>query len=187
MAEKSAWEYIESLPEEEKTFEYVSINPGLVTGPLLVKAEGTSQIYISSLLMGTLPRIPKIYFPIVDVRDVAEAHIKALTAKPNERYALNESTLLFPEMGRIIHEEFAQYGYKVSQKELCKSVAWLLKFSNKDMKATYASWGVNCHVKNNKARKELGIDFISAKQSIIDMCYSMIDHGLVDDKRKKIK
>lgn len=118
LAEKSAWEYLDTLSEEEKTFEYVSVNPGLVTGPLLVKAEGASQTIISSLLTGKYPGVPQVYIPIVDVRNVADAHIKALTAKPNERYALNEGTYMFPELGKLIHEEFSQYGYKVSRKEL---------------------------------------------------------------------
>lgn len=55
------------------------------------------------------------------------------------------------------------------------------------MRSFYVDWKVKCHVKNDKAKEELGIDFISAKESIIDMCYSMIEHGLVEDKRKKKK
>lgn len=70
---------------------------------------------------------------------------------------------------------------------MCKSLAWVFKCMSKDMKYFYAAWRVRCHVKNDKAKKELGMKFITAKQSVIDMCYSLIDHGLVADKRKKKK
>jgi nucleoside-diphosphate-sugar epimerase len=186
LAEKAAWEFIENLKEEEKTFEFSTVNPGLVVGPLLVKAEGASQKYISNLLTGQFPSVPKIYLPLVDVRDVADAHILALAAKPFERYALNERTILFPKIGEIINEEFKSKGYKkVSHKSMCKSTAWMAKFFSKDVKSFYADWNIKCHVKNDKAKETLGLKFRNTEDSIIEMCYSMIEHGLVPNKLKK--
>lgn len=86
LAEKSIWEYLDSLPEEER-FELVVINPGFILGPILIKSKFTSQSVMTKLMTGGYPGLPYIFFPVVDVRDVADAHLKGLTtAHANERY-----------------------------------------------------------------------------------------------------
>lgn len=156
-----------------------------MTGPLLNKAEGASQSIFSGILRGEYSSIPKVYIPIVDVRNVADAHIKALKAKPFERYAIVEDTYLFSECGMMMYDEFKQYGYNCTRKNMCKSTAWLAKIFVKDLRTYYACWNLRCHVKNDKAKRELGIDFISANESLTDMGYSLIKHGFVPDKTKK--
>lgn len=74
MAEKAAWDFQASLPEEER-FEIVTVNPGLVLGPNLNKAQFSSGDIIKKLMMKELPGVPLMQMPIVDVRDVAEAHL----------------------------------------------------------------------------------------------------------------
>ena len=122
---------------------------------------------------------------MVDVRNVAEAHLKALTSKPFERYAMVEGTYKFSELGEILNGEFKKFGYKVTHKDMCKLTAWSVKWFNKDMRSFYADWDVRCHVKNAKAKAELDITFISARDSVVEMGHSLIDHGFVEDKRKK--
>jgi len=70
LAEKAAWEYLNSLPQEEK-FELVTINPVLILGPSLVNTDFTSGLIIKKLMDGKYPGMPKIMMPIVDVRDCA--------------------------------------------------------------------------------------------------------------------
>jgi nucleoside-diphosphate-sugar epimerase len=185
LAEKASWEYMDILTEEEKTFEFSTINPGIIIGPLLVKSTGVSQTIISSLLEGKYGSCPVVYFPYVDVRDVADAHLKALEAKPFERYALNSETLKFSDVGNMIYDKFKPMGYCVTHKDMYKTTAWIAGCFSGAVGSIYADWGVKCHVKNDKARKELGIEFIPIKDSVIEMCYSMMDHKLVADKRPK--
>ncbi len=78
MAEKAAWEYLDTLPEHEK-FELATINPSLILGPPLVPGDFTSGEVIKKIMSGKFPGVPVIQFPFVDVRDVAIAHYKALT------------------------------------------------------------------------------------------------------------
>ena len=68
---------------------------------------------------------------------------------------------------------------------MCKSTVWMGKWFNDDAKSFYADWDVKCHVVNDKAKKELEMEFRNTEESIVEMCYSMIDHGLVPDKTKK--
>jgi len=59
MAERAAWDYLKSLPEEER-FELVCICPGLVLGPNLNKAHFTSGDIIKKLMLGEIPKTPSM-------------------------------------------------------------------------------------------------------------------------------
>jgi nucleoside-diphosphate-sugar epimerase len=74
LAEKAAWEFVNSLPEIDK-FELVIINPSLILGPNFVIGDFTSGEIVKKIMSGKLPGMPKVQFPIVDVRDVAFAHL----------------------------------------------------------------------------------------------------------------
>jgi dihydroflavonol-4-reductase len=78
MAEKAAWDFLEALPEHEK-FELVIINPCFILGPNFAVGDFTSGDIIKKMMTGKFPGMPVIQFPIVDVRDCAIAHFKALT------------------------------------------------------------------------------------------------------------
>ena len=67
--------YITSLDDVKIT----CINPSLVLGPVISKYTSTSGDLVSRALKNEIPGIPKLNFGYVDVRDVAEAHVKALT------------------------------------------------------------------------------------------------------------
>jgi nucleoside-diphosphate-sugar epimerase len=69
-AEKASWDYIKSLPEEER-FEYVSLNPVIILGPNLIESGFTSGMIIEKTMSGAFPGTPKVMIPFVDVRNVA--------------------------------------------------------------------------------------------------------------------
>jgi hypothetical protein len=48
----------------------------------------------------------------------------------------------------------------------------------------YSGWNTRVHVKNDRAKKLLGMKFIPFKDSVVDMGYSLIKHGFVDDRTK---
>ena len=70
LAEQAAWEFWRSLPESER-FELTVVIPGLVQGPTLIDGLFSSANYNKMLMMGVLPALPKVMFPLVDVRDIA--------------------------------------------------------------------------------------------------------------------
>lgn len=74
LAELAAWEFQKNLPENEK-FEIVTINPSLVLGPSFIGAGFTSGEIISKFLEGEYPGVPRVMISLVDVREVAEAHL----------------------------------------------------------------------------------------------------------------
>jgi len=77
IAERAAWDYVKG---EGAGLELVAINPGAVLGPLLGKDFSASLEIVKKLMEGSLPGMPRFGFPIVDVRDIADLHIRALKA-----------------------------------------------------------------------------------------------------------
>ena len=76
-AEKAMWDYMNEI-EESKKIEVCTINPSFVFGPSLTYDMGASNLLIRALLVGKLPALAKIQFNVVNVLDVAKAHILAL-------------------------------------------------------------------------------------------------------------
>ena len=77
LAERAAWDFVKALPEEEK-FELTTIHPVMVVGPSLCGPGFPTMKVVSDLITGKMPGMPKIMIGLVDVREVAMAHIKAL-------------------------------------------------------------------------------------------------------------
>jgi nucleoside-diphosphate-sugar epimerase len=106
-AEKSAWEFQKSLPENER-FELVVINPGLVFGPALVPAGFDSGKILIDILEGSVPGTIRCKTPVVDVREVAQAHLNAakIPEAANQRFILASSSIWYREIGQFVNEEF---------------------------------------------------------------------------------
>lgn len=76
-AERAAWRFVET---QKPTFDLVVINPFIVIGPSMVKAVNESNKILIDLLQGAYPMIMALTWGFVDVRDVADAHVAAMTA-----------------------------------------------------------------------------------------------------------
>ncbi|XP_074624933.1 uncharacterized protein LOC141883373 isoform X4 [Acropora palmata] len=92
-AEKTAWELVENLPDDEK-FELCTINPGFILGPILQGTLCTSMELHQRFLQREVPMVPNLCYPACDVRDVAGAHITAMTSPTAP------GTLRYPGRGR---------------------------------------------------------------------------------------
>ncbi len=118
------------------------INPGFVMGPNLVTAHFSSGDVVKSFMMGAFPGSPKVMGPCVDVRDVAEAHFKAITVPEaaNKRFILCERAAWFKEIATALEEKYGKL-YKVTKGDMSKGLVWFLKFFVNDMKIMYKMWG----------------------------------------------
>lgn len=107
MAEKAAWDFLAKLPEDEK-FEVVTINPSMILGPNMVNGDFTSGQIIAQFMNGKMNTCPKISFPMVDVREVAQAHLMGIKVEEarNKRYILSAESLWFKDMGAILKEKY---------------------------------------------------------------------------------
>ena len=122
-AELFLWEYIESLDDSEK-IEVCAINPVLVVGPSLSDSISISnKIAIKKMLNGSIPFNPKLSVSVVDVKDVAWAHIKAMKEKnaAGHRFLLSEKTMWFSDISNILYEN----GFKKVPRYTAPN--WLIK------------------------------------------------------------
>ena len=97
LAEEAAWNYVNTLPDEEK-IELVVLNSGFPLGRVVVGAPSPNFHLIKDLVEHRINMVPKIFFPVVDVGDVALAHLHALSSQEAVgKYILNQ--------GSHIHEK----------------------------------------------------------------------------------
>ena len=183
LAEEALWKFHKEMPDHKT--ELTTILPGFLTGPAMDKSGASSHLIIQRIMTGKMSSIPKTYFPWTDIRDAAAAHLLAVEkGKDGNRYAAVGGTHYFPDIGKHLAEEFKPLGYKVGDSSMYYLTIWLASFISADYKYYKDTWGLNCTIKNDKAVRELGCEFTTLKQSLVDMGYSLIENGYVEDLRK---
>ena len=110
MAERAAWAH----QKENPSYELVTMNPGFIMGPNLNKCSFQSGDYVVDALKGT-KTIP-FCMPLVDVRDVAQAHLEGIKrpAAAGNRYMLSGEAIFMNEINGALADKFPQY--KASRK-----------------------------------------------------------------------
>ena len=179
LAEKAAWDFVRELPEKRK-FEMAVVNPAMILGPALTKSAAAPLGIVIGILKGTT--VIDVNSVIVDVRDVAKAEI-AVMEKSNSngnRYALvAESGIPYLQLCQWLKEEFSPQGYIVSTSKPPKLLLWIGSLFDRQMKALQASVGKKVTYDNAKMVGELEIKPRTAKESVIDAAYSVIELELV--------
>lgn len=180
IAERAAWELVENLPTGQST-ELVTINPGLVLGPVLDSDYGTSGEVVRKLMKRELPGCPDVSWVMVDVRDVAAAHVAALTADgaAGKRFIVASEEASMLDVARILREHFGDQGYKVPLRRLPN---WLMRVAaifDKTARLAVPELGLRQVVSNQRARDVLGFEPRSLEEMTVDMGKSMIQHGVV--------
>ena len=102
-AEKAMWDYMNQI-EKTKKIEVCTINPSFVFGPSLTYDMGASNLLIRALLVGKLPALAKIQFNVVNVLDVAKAHVLALKSDSaaGQRFIVSEKALWLSDIAKIL-------------------------------------------------------------------------------------
>ena len=175
MAELAAWEFMEM---ENPDFSLAVINPVLVMGPSLSKDVGTSNSLVKNMINGSVPGTPKIHIGIVDVRDVASAHILAMESSgaDGERIIVSEKELWVHEVAAILRDA----GFNKTPK--VEFPKWLMKvvaLFRKDLALMVPMIGKRRDVSSSKARELLGWKPMKAELSIIDTAQQLKDFDLL--------
>lgn len=108
LAERAAWDFI-SEQSDESAMELVAINPGGVFGPPLgTNLSGQSMTMLDQMLRGKIPMVPNAAFPMIDVRDVATLHIRAMTspdAKGKRFVVAHDEPFSFAQMAKTLNKD----------------------------------------------------------------------------------
>ncbi len=181
LAERAAWDFHSKLDKATR-FKLTTINPGLIMGPTLIATDFTSGEMVRQFLVGDAFGIPRVNFGIVDVRDVAAAHVAALESPKSDgqRYlCVSDQNLWLEEICDILRNEFSKYGYKVTSRKVGYCSIRFASFFSSDAQALIPFWNKDCRFENKKIKEQLGLTFIPAKESILRMAYSLIENGVV--------
>eukprot|EP01035_Chromulina_nebulosa_P036823 gene36823-49666_t len=129
LAERAAWDYVDG---EGRGLELAVINPVGIFGPLLGPDLSASILLVKSMLEGRLPAVPRLMFGVVDVRDVADLHLRAMThpAAANERFIATAGDFMtMQEIALALRERLGPAAARVSTRVLpdwrySKSAGW---------------------------------------------------------------
>lgn len=180
LAERAAWDFAADAGEG---FELVTILPVAVMGPVMGRDISGSNHIVQRILNGAMPGYPNIFIPIVDVRDVARAHVLALTSPEaaGERFLIagGASTAL-RRIGELIVENLpAAVTAKVPTVSIPDDVIRAGASSNPELRATALDLGYAKKVSTEKARRVLGWAPHDPEAAVIAAAESMVRAGLV--------
>jgi len=176
IAEKAAWDFINN---DTSGLELTTICPGAILGPILEKDFGTSANIVIKAMDGSSPAIPKIGFDMVDVRSVADLHIRAMEnpEAAGERFVGSAGFLSFKEVASILREKYPDK--KVPKFSLPDFIIRLFSNIDKTIKPILVDLGTERKVNNKKAIKLLGWEPIPAKDAVLACAESAIRLSLV--------
>lgn len=177
-AEREAWK----MAKAQKQWDLVCINPAFVLGPSLTQVSASTSIdTMKNLGSGKLrPGVPKLMFSVVDVRDVARAHLLAGdTPKANGRHIIAAQEMSLLDMARVLAKKFPQY--PLPTMEIPKAAAWLFGPITANITRKFVSANVGWPLKldNTRSKRELGLTYRPVEQTLHEHFQQMIDDGLL--------
>ena len=176
MAERAAWDFIAS---EAPDMQMTTINPTLVLGPPLDRHFGSSISIIERILNGADPAIPNFGISCVDVRDVADMHLAALTqdGTAGERFLVSERFVWFKEVADVLRQAYPDR--KIASWVAPDFLLRILALFDASIKALVPQLGRKSVVSSAKAQQIMGIRFIPVPESIRDAAQFLVDNKLV--------
>ena len=140
------------------------MNPGFVMGPPICAEPGASMSWVKNVMTGGMPQVSSGSLAVVDVREVAQAHLLAIK-KPiakDRRFILAQSTPRYHEYARPIIEKYSKLGWPCT--------------------TTYAPIAEDeqIDIADNTASKQLGIQYRDLDTTMLEMAEKMIELGVVE-------
>ena len=182
LAEKKAWE----IHDKQNKWDLVTINPSFVLGPSLSKRIDSASVdFIRSMVNGKLATgVPKTEMGIVDVRDVARAHIKAgMNPEAKGRHILTAKSISMLEMAQGLREHF-QDKYKIPKREVPKFMFYILGPILAGLSWEWVSKNIGYEIKfdNTKSKKVIGIQYKDPKETLVSHIEQLERSNLIYNK-----
>jgi dihydroflavonol-4-reductase len=178
IAERAAWAWHGA---EGGTLELVTVNPALVLGPVLGSDFSSSLEVIKKLLDGSVPALPRFGFPIVDVRDLAQLHLLAMTvpAAAGQRFIGASDFYWMKDMAKILKEELGDKARKVPSIPFPDFLVRVFAIFDPVVRGRLFELGKCRLVSSGKSRRMLGWTTRPARETILETARSLQSQGLV--------
>lgn len=179
LAERAAWDFMRT---EGGALELSVVNPVGVFGPVLGREYSTSIATIKRLMDGGVPGCPQLYFGVVDVRDVADLHVRAMTtpAANGERFLCVAGDFLsMTEIAAILKRRMGAAASRVPSRQLPNWIVRVLALANAEVRQLLPELGKIKNATNEKARRLLGWSPRSSEEAIVATAESLVRSGLL--------
>lgn len=179
LAERAAWDFI---AKEGGGLELSTVNPVGVFGPVLGADYSTSILIVQRLMDGALPGSPKLSFGVVDVRDVADLHVRAMThpmAKGERFLAVAGDFLWMREIAQVLKSRMGSAARRVPTRELPNWMVRLASLRDPAIKLILPELGKRKNATNEKARRVLGWTPRSNEEALTATAESLVRLGLL--------
>jgi nucleoside-diphosphate-sugar epimerase len=179
LAERAAWDF---MAAEGGALELSVVNPVGVFGPVLGPDYSTSILIVQKLMDGSMPGCPQIYFGAVDVRDVVDLHIRAMTspAARGERFlAVAGDFLSMRDIALILKRRMGAAAKRVPTRQLPNWLVRIAAWRDPAVQQIVPELGKAKNATNAKARRVLGWQPRSNEDAIAATAESLVAIGLV--------
>jgi nucleoside-diphosphate-sugar epimerase len=173
LAERAAWDL---MGREGGATSFTTVLPGAVFGPVLSPDALGSANVIKGLLNGRPGAIPRLALWIVDVRDLADLHIKAMTAQQaaGQRFLATGEFMWMSDVAETLRRALGPRAAKVPTRRLPDLAFRLLALFNPQFRMLAQEVGRRNPVSSDKARRVLGFAPRPAAQTVIDCANSLL-------------
>lgn len=185
LAERAAWDF---MAREGGALELSTVNPVGVFGPVLGADYSASILMVQRLMDGALPGCPRLCFGVVDVRDVVDLHLRAMThpAARGERFlAVAGDFMWMVEMARALKERMGDAARRVPLRQLPNWMVRLASLRDPAVKLITPELGKAKNASNDKPRRMLGWQPRSNEDALAATAESLVRLGLLKDSRRK--
>ena len=178
IAERAAWDW---HAREGGALELVTICPGAVIGPVLGSDFSASIDIVKKLIDGSLPGLPRFGWPLVDVRDIADLHIRAMRtpAAAGQRFIGAGPFYWMADIAKVLRERLPEVASKVPKRQLPN---WLVRLSSRFdpvVRDRLFELDKERPVSAEKATRELGWSPRANDEAIVDTARSLVDQGVI--------
>ncbi|MEU2289201.1 aldehyde reductase [Streptomyces sp. NPDC013178] len=177
LAERAAWDFV----REEGGIELAVINPTGIFGPVLGNRPSASAGLVKAMLTGQMPVVPVMWFGVVDVRDVADLHLRAMLhpKAAGERFlGVSGPAMSFFKMAGILREHYPAAADMLPRKELTIDEVRKVAETEPSLREAATLKGRVPIISNEKARSVLEWQPRDVVRTIVDTADSLIRLGL---------
>jgi nucleoside-diphosphate-sugar epimerase len=179
LAERAAWDF---MAKEGRNLELSVINPVGVFGPVLGPNYSTSILLVQRLMTGSVPGCPRLYFGLVDVRDVADIHVRAMRhpAAKGERFlAAAGDFMSMAEVAKVLKNRLGSAAKRVPTRELPDWLVRLASLRDPAIRLILPELGKVKNTTNEKAKRILSWAPRSNEEAVLATAETMMRLGLL--------
>jgi dihydroflavonol-4-reductase len=178
VAERAAWDFVEERGETEKL---AVVNPGAILGPVMSDDDRSFSLELIERLLRGMPGAPRIGFSIVDVRDVVDLEIRAMTAPEagGERFIAVARFQWMSEVAEVLRERLGPAGAKVPRRPVPNFVVRLMGIFDPGVRSIANQLGQKVELNSAKAEGTLGWKPRPVDETIVECAQSLVDAKVV--------